>query len=183
MQQTLEVRIRRVHLGRAPRIRQRLHAVARAGIRHGTQGVPVGISFGHRHAGQRLQRLGKVPRLDKVHRRLILWADAGIALRAPTAIGPIATVTAIAARLAVTAGRTVAVGLAVFDRVIGRVDLVHFFRRVRVVRVQVRMIFLGQAAIGRLDLLFARVSGNTEDFIWVSHSALLPIFRFLMAAS
>ena len=45
----------------------------------------------------------------------------------------------LAARLAVTIGRTVAIGLAVFDRVIGRVDLVHFFRRVRVVRVQVRI--------------------------------------------
>ena len=118
-----------------------------------------------------------MPRLNKVHRRLIFRPDAGIAPRAPAAIGAVTT------RLAVTAGRSVAAGLPVFDRVIGRVDLVHLFRRVRVIRIQVRMIFFGQATIGRLDFLFARVSGNTEDFIWVSHSALLPIFRFFMAAS
>ena len=99
-----------------------------------------------------LERLGKMPRLDKVHRSLIFRPDAGIALRAPAAIG------AVAARLTVTTGRTIAISLAVFDRVISRVDLIHFFRRARVVRIQVRMIFFGQAAIRRLDLLFARVS-------------------------
>ena len=118
-----------------------------------------------------------MPSLDKVHRRLIFRPDTGVTLCAPATIGT------IAARLAVTAGRAIAVGFAVFDRVIGRVDLIHFFRRVRVVRIQVRMIFFGQTAIGRLDLLFARVPGNTENYIRVSHSALLPIFRFFMAAS
>ena len=76
---------------------------------------------------------------------------------------------ALTALRAVAALRTVA-GLAgillrIFDLVVGLVDLLHLFGRFLISRIQIRVIFFCQAAVGLLDLLVGSPSLQAQNFV------------------
>src|SRR3546814_9760442 len=60
----------------------------------------------------------------------------------------------------------------VHQEVIGVRHLREFFRGFRIVRIPVRMQFLGKVAIGLLDIGLARIPRYPQNRIWISH--LLP---------
>ena len=70
----------------------------------------------------------------------------------------------------------VGVLLRVHQHVVGFVEFVHLFRRVGVVRMQIRMTLLGFAAIRALDFILAGGFGYTQHFPRVCDHARQPPF-------
>ena len=69
-----------------------------------------------------------------------------------------------------------AVGLRILDRVVGRVDLVHFLRGGLVAGVLIGVVFHGQLAVGLPDLVFRSVRRYAEHLIRICSHAVHFLF-------
>lgn len=77
--------------------------------------------------------------------------------------------------VALVVGGAVKSGLRrVFDPIVSRVDLVHLSGCRLVSGVQVRMVLLGQSAIGRLQFLLAAARGYAKHLIGICYQAKSP---------
>ena len=62
--------------------------------------------------------------------------------------------------------------LRVADKRIGRIDVLEDVRDLRVIRVAVGMIFLGERPIGLLDLGLSGGARYAQNSVWVLHAVL-----------
>ena len=109
----------------------------------------------------------------KEHVKNITKAIGRKAATARTEVKIEAAAERIAARRAARAAKAEAVILCallrVFEDVVGRIDLLHLlFRCLRIVMVEVRMIFARQFPIGLLDVGVGRILADAEDLVQIA---------------
>ena len=76
-------------------------------------------------------------------------------------------------------GALLLIGLRIFQKVIGLVDLIHLLCGLRVAGVQIRMIFLCKTAIGLPDLVFGCTVRDAEHLIGVCDHVLHILSAFV----
>ena len=159
---------------------QRRHLVAQVHVCPGVEIVPLAVPLGDRHTGESGQRLAVHAVADVILGGGVFAALGLLRLlpcvparpRAPVVL--LVGVAGVAVARAAVAGAAVAllrIGAclrrAVFDRVIGGVDVVHLPGGFLISRVEIRMVFLCQIAVGLFDLLVRGVRGHTQYLVGI----------------
>ena len=193
-----------LHIDRLAGIFKRLRAVMQTRLRERAKVIPAGVALMRRHAAQRVERLGVMPRVDIVFRRahldhivirllliLTLLAVAiaaeklgkGIVLILSLTVAAIPAVAAGALLLlaVIAAARTRCATLPpVHDflvRLLNLHELLFSLRRIRLAHVCIRMIDLAQLSVGLLDLVVARRGRNAQYLIRIRHDSFFAFLR------
>ena len=169
LQKQQVLQIARVHRNRFLGMVHSRNRISHGIVCVGAEEEPLSISVLHRHLVQQPQCLLILSIVDKMNDRGILLT-AGISLI--TVVIPL--LIAVLLSGCTVSAAALLIGCAVPNRVICRVDFVHFLRSRGISRIHIRVILLCKFSICSFDFVLGGVSRHAQNFIRVSHVAELP---------